>query len=279
MSFLTDQTQVSGVSLTDLIHVVVTGDTSQNPAGSSFKASIQQVADAIGSSSFSGGTVPFPTYFTNGLSANTFSASTVSISTPTSDNSNINVLVRESSTGLIKQRTIPTTNQYGLFAQTGSSTPITNTIVETSLINSGTGTLTVPANGFNVGDSFRVTMIGVISCNVSATLRVKVKTGSVILGDTGVIPLDAATNKVWRISVDFTIRAIGVATVASIVTGGFFSYVKNSGSNLEGFNFLTVNNTTFDTTVSNVLDITAQWGAASVADIIYTDIFVLNKTH
>ena len=43
MSLLTDQTQVSGVSLTDFIHVVVTGDTSQNPAGSSYKAEIQQV--------------------------------------------------------------------------------------------------------------------------------------------------------------------------------------------------------------------------------------------
>ena len=51
MALLTDQIQATGVSLTDLIHIVITGNTSQNPAGSSFKASILQVAQAI-----SGGT-------------------------------------------------------------------------------------------------------------------------------------------------------------------------------------------------------------------------------
>ena len=56
MSLLTDQAQVSGVSLTDFIHVVVTGDTSQNPAGSSFKATIQQVASAISGTTGTSGT-------------------------------------------------------------------------------------------------------------------------------------------------------------------------------------------------------------------------------
>jgi hypothetical protein len=56
MSLLTDQAQVSGVSLTDFIHVVVTGDTSQNPAGSSFKATIQQVFDSYTDIFVTGGT-------------------------------------------------------------------------------------------------------------------------------------------------------------------------------------------------------------------------------
>ena len=34
---LTDRILASGASLTDLIHIVITGDTSQNPAGSSYK--------------------------------------------------------------------------------------------------------------------------------------------------------------------------------------------------------------------------------------------------
>lgn len=51
MSLLTDQILTTGVSLTDLIHIVITGDTSQNPAGSSYKATIGQVASLI-----SGGT-------------------------------------------------------------------------------------------------------------------------------------------------------------------------------------------------------------------------------
>jgi len=101
MALLTDQIQATGVSLTDLIHIVITGDTSQNPAGSSYKATIQQVARVIsgttgtsgtsgsrGSSGtsgqsgiglflpLSGGTVTGNTIFNAGLSAITISATT-----------------------------------------------------------------------------------------------------------------------------------------------------------------------------------------------------------
>jgi len=47
MAKLTTRSLASGVTLDDLIHIVITGDTSQDSAGSSYKASIQQVFDAI----------------------------------------------------------------------------------------------------------------------------------------------------------------------------------------------------------------------------------------
>ena len=47
MSRLTDRTFTTGVSTTDLIHIVVTGDTSQSSDGSSYKATIQQLTDLI----------------------------------------------------------------------------------------------------------------------------------------------------------------------------------------------------------------------------------------
>ena len=56
MALLTDQSFASGVSLNDLIHIVITGDTSQNPAGSSYKASLQQVSIALSGSSGTSGT-------------------------------------------------------------------------------------------------------------------------------------------------------------------------------------------------------------------------------
>lgn len=167
----------------------------------------------------------------------------------------------------------------GLFAQTANSTPITNTTTETSLIDGGVGSLSVPANSFKVGDSFHAKLIGHISCNSSATIELRVKSGSILLADTGVIALDTTTNKHWEINVYFTIRALGAAGVASIASGGIFSYTKNSGLNFEGANFSIVNNTTFDTTISNTLDITAQWGAANAADIIYSETFILTKIY
>jgi len=171
-------------------------------------------------------------------------------------------------------------NNYGLFVQTGNSTPITNTIVETTLINGGIGTLTVLANGFNVGDSFKGVFGGVMNAVNNQTIRVRVKAGAIVLLDSGVQNLgNSIINDIWSLNIDFTIRAIGAAGVASIVSLGTFNYTKISNGTVQGFAFNTVNNTTFDTTVSNALDVTVQWGSANAGNSIYSDIFILNKTY
>jgi hypothetical protein len=176
--------------------------------------------------------------------------------------------------------TNPYTKTGGLFAQTGDSTIITNTTVETTLINGGVGTLTVPANGFKVGDSFRAVFGGVMNANNNQNITIRVKAGSVILLDSLAQNLGSSVvNDVWSLNIDFTIRAIGAAGVASIVTLGSFHYTKTNNASVQGFGFNVVNNTTFDTTIPNTLDVTAQWGVASTGNNIYSDIFILNKTY
>jgi hypothetical protein len=174
---------------------------------------------------------------------------------------------------------VPKTNNFGLFAQTANSVPITNTTVETSIINGGVGSLSVPANGFQVGDSFRAVVAGVLNVTNNQTIRIRVKSGSVILLDSTAQPISNITNDIFSLNVDFTIRALGTAGVASIVSLGTFHYVKTVNGVLEGFSFNVVNNTTFDTTISNTLDITVEWGAANTGNNIYSDIFILNKTY
>jgi hypothetical protein len=174
---------------------------------------------------------------------------------------------------------LPTSVNYGLFTQTANSTIITNTTVESSLINGGVGTLTVPANGFSVGDSFRAVFGGLVTATNNQTIRVRVKAGSVILLDSGAQNITNITNNVFNLNIDFTIRQLGAAGVASIVTLGGFHYTKTVNGVVEGFAFNTVNSTTFDTTISNTLDVTVQWGAASTGNNIYSDIFILNKTY
>lgn len=176
----------------------------------------------------------------------------------------------------IKQSTLtPFPLVYGLFAQTGSSTPVSGTTVETSIIGSGTGTLSVPINGFRVGDSFNGKLNGHISCVGTAEIQIRVKANSVLLGDTGVIALDASTNKHWQLDLNFTIRSIG--SVGSIVSYGSFGYIKNSGLNFEGSNFVTI--TPLDTTILNTITITAEWNTNNSGNSIYSDIFVLNKIY
>ena len=181
--------------------------------------------------------------------------------------------------GFVSYGSIPSTTNYGLFSQTANSTTITGTTVESSLIGSGLGTLSVPANGFQVGDSFVAKLYGHITCVGSATIQIRIKSGSVLLADTGIIALDVTTSKHWNIEVNFTIRSLGIASVGSIVSAGLFSYIKNSGLNFEGSKFVLLNNTTFDTTILNTLDITAQWNTNNAGNNIYSDYFVLNKIY
>jgi hypothetical protein len=217
------------------------------------------------------------TLVNGGLTATTLNM----LSTPTTDTgTTANYLTRDGSTGEIKVKTIPGPTAYGLFAQTGTSVAVSATTVETTLISGGVGSIIIPANGFSVGDSFHGVLIGHLSCVGSATLHIRIKTDSgVLLAETGVMAMEAATNKHWKLDISFTVRQVGAATVASIASGGLFSYTKNSGLNFEGVNFSLVENTTFNTTISNTLVVTAEWNTNNAGNSIYSEIFTLNKIY
>lgn len=172
-------------------------------------------------------------------------------------------------------------NNYGLFNQTGSSAPISgSTHVSGSLIDGGIGTLSVPANGFQKGDAFEVVMAGFLNSQNGDGLKIDVKTGEVVLATTGVITMAGSTNENWRLLLNFSINEIGAANTASITTSGTLQYRKDASDALIGEIFSSINNTTFDTTVSNTLDITATWSITpSDGDSIYSEIFTLKKTY
>lgn len=174
---------------------------------------------------------------------------------------------------------VPSTNSYGLFAQTANSPTITATTSELTLIDGGVGSLSVPANGFSVGDSFRADMGGVMSAQNNNTIRIRLKSGSVDLGDSGPLTMPAITNQVWMLTVNFTVRSIGAAGVASVVALAQFHILKLASGTQQGFAWNTVNSTTFDTTISNTLNITAQFSSNNANNSIYSDIFVLNKIY
>jgi hypothetical protein len=175
--------------------------------------------------------------------------------------------------------TIPSPTTYGLYAQIANSVPVAATIIEGTLIGSGLGVLNIPANGFSQGDSFRADLGGVLNSKNNDTLRIRVKAGSIVLGDSLAQTMPASTNDVWQLSLNFTIRATGVSGVASIVTLGEFHYTKTSNGTQQGFAFNTINSTTFDTTIGNTLNITAEWSSNSALNSIYSDIFILNKIY
>jgi hypothetical protein len=175
---------------------------------------------------------------------------------------------------------IPTSLNFGLFSQTADGGPVTATVVETTIIGPGVGTLTVPANAFQIGDSFQASLDGIMSCVGSATIQIRVKTlTGLLLTDTGIIDLESTTSKSWLLTLYFTIRTLGGAGTASISSGGLFSYIKNSGANFEGYVLTNVNSTTFDTTIDNTLDVTIEWNTNNGGNSILSRNFTLTKIY
>ena len=169
---------------------------------------------------------------------------------------------------------------YGLYAQTVNSTPVTATITEGTLIGAGVGTLSVPANGFFVGGSFRADLGGMLSSKNGDTLRIRVETlAGAILLDSLEQTMPNTTNNIWQLAINFTIRQVGGVGVASVVSLGEFHYTKTSNGTQEGFAINTLNDTTFDTTIPNTLVVTAQWSSNSAINSIYSNVFVLNKIY
>jgi len=163
---------------------------------------------------------------------------------------------------------------FGLYAQTVNSATITNTTTETSVIGSGVGGLTVPANTFLRGDSYHAKIGGVISAQNGDDITINIKAGSTVLASTGSISLSPVTALGWELELDFTIASL--TATGSMCTNGNFAYNRDTGS-LEGFVFQDVQ--TIDTTIDNTLDITVAWGQAKTQDQIYSANFVLFKTY
>jgi hypothetical protein len=343
MALLTDRVLATGVTLSDYIHVVIPSDISQNPAGSSYKATVSQVADVF-SNLFvnqSGDTMTGPlivptisattyqnlpigpdTYVTGyTYSSNTFTikqnngqpnlTTTINIVTGWTVNGNLTVtgntslqsttastlnlssvpttdvqlvaqyLTRDSATGEVKTKIISGPAAYGLFAQTGDSAVVSATTTPTTIIDGGVGTLTVPANGFTAGDSFLAKLGGVLSSKANDDLTIIVSSNGVTLVSSGPINMPNITvlnPSVWLMEVTFTIRKIGGTGIGSIVSLGNFTWGNTTSGAQEGFGFNDVNSTTFNTTISNVLDIKVQWNTTDPQNRIYSDVFVLTKT-
>ena len=184
--------------------------------------------------------------------------------------------------GTTKYSTITSTRylpgiSYGLFNQTSSYAGVSNTTDEGSLIGSGVGTLSVPANGFTQGDAFQATFSGTCTFHNGDELQIRVKADSVVLADTGIITLTRADLERWSLTINFSIHQIGGVGAASIASDGIFQYTQHASSIFSGRNFGSINNTTFDTTILNQLEVTAQFNHGD--NVIATDIFTLRKLY
>jgi hypothetical protein len=176
----------------------------------------------------------------------------------------------------------------GLYAQTGDGLTITATTIETTLIGGGIGTLTIPANTFIPGDSYHLNISGAMTGDTAignVNIRLKLKFGTTVIVSRLFQVSPSLNNGWWALDLNMTVRSIGLPTIASISTNGFF----DAGNITDGYaptdmtdiSLRNINNTTFDTTISNTFNITAEWitPTVGVTKKIYSTNFVLTKTY
>lgn len=161
------------------------------------------------------------------------------------------------------------TNRYDvLFTQTADKT-VTNTTTETSLIGTGVGMLTLPANFFDIGRTIRVTMAGVYStvAVTGDTVTIKVKYGSTVIATKATTALvTGGTNLAWEAEALITCRSTG--TSGTVQIGGGLTYQIAAATAVYDELNNGVATSTLNTTTSNLLDITVTHSSASASNTV-----------
>lgn len=171
-----------------------------------------------------------------------------------------------------------TTVRQGLFSQTADAT-VANTITETSIIGTGIGSVTLPANALTVGKVINVLGGGIFSTTgLTPSLTVKVKLGSTVLATVAISDLlGSATGAPFQFNLMIVPRSTGVS--GSVQITGNINY---SSTTLTGRGFARLDNggtaITVDTTISQAFDATGTWSAASASNSVITKNVTLEAT-
>ena len=162
-------------------------------------------------------------------------------------------------------------NNRTMFIQTINQN-VSNTVAESSILNSGLGSLLIPANSLEPGDTIRFSLLGYHSAVANPNITVKVKFGSTVMLTTGVVASGNATNQLVQLAGLITIRAVGA--VGTITGHGYWQELGGGINNFQMINLGVVN---LDTTVNQTVDITVQWGTASGSNTVTSTNVLIEK--
>ena len=186
--------------------------------------------------------------------------------TGTTENSQNGAMWYDTTQKAIQTRlaSIKQTLQGVIFTQTATGT-IGNSTVETAITSTGVGGgLTLPTDFLLAGKSLCITARGVHSATASPNLTIKVKFGSTVILTTGAIATGNSTNEQFCIGGMITCRTTG----ASGTVFGQGSYQEASGTSARDYSMSNTATTTINTTVTQAITITAQWGTANAGNTI-----------
>jgi hypothetical protein len=159
-----------------------------------------------------------------------------------------------------------------IFVQTADKT-IANTVTETTILGTGDGTLTLPANFFVAGKTIKFDIQGYHSSTGNPTVTVKIKLGGTVIA-TGTGSSGNGSTDGFTIAGTITCRTTGAG--GTVVAAGFYDEWHTNGLKI---GLVQTGTTTIDTTTSQVLDITVTWGTAAAGNTITSQIGLIEKAH
>ena len=153
----------------------------------------------------------------------------------------------------------------GGWSQTAAGVAVTNTTVETSILGTGVGSLTVPADSMKSGTVSHSTLGGIIQTQGnSRSLTLSVYSGATVLFSglyelAQTLPFASA----WKLNIDMSVSTAGISGLISTI--GTLSFGQSSGQSdvRTIFNAASIN-----TTVDNTFDVRVTWTTAELGNYI-----------
>lgn len=151
-----------------------------------------------------------------------------------------------------------------VFRQTTTVT-VGNTTTETTLIGAGAGSATLAANQLVAGSTVRVKIAG-YSQWASGTLTIKLKLGANTVITTGAVAFGTAwaASQPTMLELVYTTRTTGAGGTG---IGQVIMHSLNGASGVtQSLPYAMTGTSTVDTTASNAVDVTIQWGTAAATN-------------
>lgn len=171
----------------------------------------------------------------------------------------------------------PTWQNVSTFlGSSNTSIPAGNTIANTASETAFTSSYTIPANTLRAGSVIRIKLFGTYGTDavLAPTLQGRLKIGGTTRLDTGSLTaVVGATNRGWTAEGQIVVQSIGASGVADAQGTAQFSTAVTAALSVHMPNTATF---TLDTTATQAITVTIQWGTADTDNTITLRQFVVS---
>lgn len=162
----------------------------------------------------------------------------------------------------------------GLFSGSGPPITVQNTLAATSIIPTGVGSLTFPANYFVQGTSILIKAGGSFrnnANNTQFTFRL-LTNGLTSILSSGLLTLSNIPSVIaWNLEIQLT---QGIGTLAPVN----FCFKYSTGQDLFGF-MVPLTSSSLNPAISNTLDVQLTWATANVNNLLQCSYFTITKLY